>query len=54
MISIPEAQSTVLQHTPVLGHETILLPAALGRILAEKVTAVDSLPPFPASIKVGP
>eukprot|EP00877_Chromochloris_zofingiensis_P014371 jgi/Chrzof1/9188/Cz03g39060.t1 len=53
MISIPEAQSTVLQHTPVLGHETILLPAALGRILAEKVTAVDSLPPFPASIKDG-
>lgn len=52
MISIPEALDTVLQHTPVLGSETVPLQAALGRILAATVTAKDALPPFPASIKV--
>ncbi len=52
MISIPEAQATVLEHTPVLQSETVPLSNALGRVLAEAVTAVDDLPPFPASIKV--
>lgn len=52
MISIPDAQSIVLQHTPVLGKETIPLHAGVGRILAETVTAKDNLPPFPASIMV--
>lgn len=52
MISMPEALDTVLQHTPVLGAETVSLQAALGRILAGSVTARDNLPPFPASIKV--
>lgn len=52
MISIPEALSTVLQHTPVLEAETVSLQGALGRILAAPVTAKDDLPPFPASIKV--
>lgn len=52
MISIPEALDTALQHTPVLGTETVSLQAALGRILAATVTAKDALPPFPASIKV--
>lgn len=53
MISIPEALDTVLQHTPVLGTETVPLQAALGRVLAAAVTATDALPPFPASIKDG-
>ena len=52
MISIPEAQATVLAHAPALGAEEVPLAEALGRVLAETVTAVDSLPPFPASIKV--
>lgn len=52
MISIPEAQATVLQHTPVLESETVPLSAALGRVLADTVTARDNLPPFPASIMV--
>lgn len=52
MISIPEALSTVLQHTPVLPPEDVPLQAALGRVLAATVTAKDALPPFPASIKV--
>jgi hypothetical protein len=52
MISIPEAQATVLQHTPVLESETVPLGSALGRVLAKTVTARDNLPPFPASIMV--
>jgi gephyrin len=52
MISIPEAQATVLAHTPVLGIEAVPLAEAVGRTLARGVTARDSLPPFPASIKV--
>jgi gephyrin len=52
MISIPEAMDTALQHTPVLGAETVPLHAALGRVLAQTVHARDALPPFPASIKV--
>ncbi|KAI8470687.1 MAG: molybdopterin biosynthesis protein [Monoraphidium minutum] len=53
MISIPEAQATVLAHAPVLGPEEVALSAAVGRVLAEDVRARDSLPPFPASIKDG-
>lgn len=52
MISIPEAVATALQHTPVLGAERVALADAVGRVLAAPVTARDSLPPFPASIKV--
>lgn len=53
MISIPEAQATVLEHTPVLAPEEVPLAGALGRVLAQTVTARDALPPFPASIKDG-
>lgn len=53
MISIPDAQATVLQHTPVLESEQVPLGSALGRVLAQTVTARDNLPPFPASIMVG-
>jgi gephyrin len=52
MISIPEAQEAVLAVTPVLGPEEAPLGSAVGRILAQSVSARDSLPPFPASIKV--
>jgi len=52
MIGIPEAQDTVLEHTPVLASEQVPLQEALGRVLADTVTATDDLPPFPASIKV--
>ena len=52
MIPIPEAQRIVLDNTPVLPPETVTLPQALGRTLAVPVQAPDSLPPFPASIKV--
>ena len=51
MISIPEAQATVLQHTKPLGTEQVQLADALGRTLAAAVIANEPLPPFPASIK---
>jgi len=35
----------VLEHTPVLGSETVALPEALGRVLAEPVRAPRDLPP---------
>ncbi|KAG2490454.1 hypothetical protein HYH03_011090 [Edaphochlamys debaryana] len=53
MISIPEAQDIVLEHTRPLGAVSVGLAGALGRVLAEEVHAPDSLPPFPASIKDG-
>lgn len=52
MLLIPEAQNIVLEQTRVLGTEKVPLLQALGRTLAQTVTAPDSLPPFPASIKV--
>ncbi len=54
MILIPEAQRLVLQHTRTLPTERVPVAAALGRVLAQAVTAPDPLPPFPASIKVVP
>jgi hypothetical protein len=51
-VTIPDAQATVLAHTPRPGSELVELGAAAGRIVAETVRAADDLPPFPASIKV--
>ena len=52
MISIPEAQQTVLRETPVLAPRFVSLAEARGHVLAADVTASEPLPPFPASIKV--
>lgn len=52
MISVPEAQRTVLEQARVLGSETVPLAKLLGRVLSENVSASEALPPFPASIKV--
>lgn len=52
MIPIPEAQEIVLKNTNVLASELVPLEEAVGRVLADTVTAKDDLPPFPASIKV--
>lgn len=51
MISIPEAQQTVLSHTRVLAPQALPLASILGRVLAEDVKSNEPLPPFPASIK---
>eukprot|EP00891_Asterochloris_glomerata_P008529 jgi/Astpho2/8529/e_gw1.00125.32.1_t len=53
MISIPEAQRIVLQHTQVTQPREVGLQDALGRVLAHDVHAQEPLPPFPASIKDG-
>ena len=52
MISIPEAQKTVLSETFCLPSVSVTLEDAVGCVLAEDVHAPDSVPPFPASIKV--
>lgn len=54
MISIPEAQNTVLQETHTLPSQTVDLSHAIGCNLAEDILAPEPLPPFPASIKVQP
>eukprot|EP00983_Pelagomonas_calceolata_P099045 1158418-Pelagomonas_calceolata.AAC.4 len=52
MIPIPQAQAIVLEQTRALGSEAVPLQDALGRILYAPVTSPDSVPPFPASVKV--
>lgn len=45
-LTVREALAAVLDGVPVLEAEKVALPEALGRVLAEPVTARDSLPPF--------
>lgn len=45
-LSVQEALDLVLARAKVLEAETVLLPEALGRVLAAPVAAQDSLPPF--------
>jgi len=49
LVDAAEAADTVLEHTPVLGHETLHLGDCAGRVLAEDVVASSPLPPHPAS-----
>lgn len=44
MIEIGEAQQKVLEEIPVLGQERIHIPEALGRVLAQDVTAIRDVP----------
>ncbi len=46
MLSVEEAQRRVLTKIAVLGSEIVPLPAALGRVLAEPLTAGRDLPPW--------
>ncbi len=46
MLSVEEAQGRVLTKIAVLGSEAVSLPAALGRVLAEPLTAGRDLPPW--------
>ncbi|MCP4428087.1 MAG: molybdopterin molybdotransferase MoeA [Chloroflexi bacterium] len=48
-ITVQEALTAVLDGIPVLPTKRVPLLEALGRVLAEPVTARDSLPPFPNS-----
>ncbi|NKQ37100.1 MAG: molybdopterin molybdotransferase MoeA [Chloroflexi bacterium] len=45
-LTVQEALTAVLNGVSVLETETVALPEALGRVLAQPVTARDSLPPF--------
>ncbi len=53
MVSVSDAQETVLRETKTLPSIDINLVDAVGHTLAEDVVAADPLPPFRASIKVG-
>jgi molybdopterin molybdotransferase len=46
MLSVEEALARVLTGIPVLGSETVPLPAGLGRVLAEGIVAARDLPPW--------
>src|SRR5258708_25822555 len=49
MVSVADALETVLAHAHPLGHETVELTQARGRILAQDVLADDDLPGMPRS-----
>ena len=46
MVSVEKALEVVLAHTPALPSEEVLLPDALGRVLAEDVSSDVDMPPF--------
>ena len=46
MLAVEEALDRILRVIPVLGVETVSLPEALGRVLAEPVLATRDLPPW--------
>ena len=48
---VPDAIACILEHSRALQSERVPFHEALGRVLASDVSASDSLPPFPASIK---
>jgi len=52
-ITPAEALRIVLEHTPVLGAETLPVPDALGRISAEPVVSTRRLPPLTNSAMDG-
>src|SRR5256714_9205413 len=53
LISLAEARERVLAAVRPLAPEEVLLPEALGRVLAEDVASPHDLPPFDASAMDG-
>jgi molybdopterin molybdotransferase len=53
MIDVKDALKAVLEHTPLLPSETILLHKALHSVLAETITARDDIPLFDSSAMDG-
>jgi molybdopterin molybdotransferase len=53
LIPVDEALAIVLSHTPSLPEEEVLLTDALGRVLAEPVSADLDMPPFDRSAMDG-
>ncbi len=52
-LSVDDALAAILERIPVLGPETVLLDEALGRVLAEDVSADLNVPPFDNSAMDG-
>jgi len=53
MLSVTEAQQAILSGVKRLEPETVSLLEALGRVLAQEVTAETALPPFDNSAMDG-
>jgi molybdopterin molybdotransferase len=49
LVEVDEAAGLVLERTPVLGVERVVLAECDGRVLAENVTATEPLPALPSS-----
>jgi len=49
LVDADVAAALVLEHTPVLGVESVALAEAFGRVLARDIVATASLPEFPSS-----
>jgi molybdopterin molybdotransferase len=49
LVEVDEAAALVLDHTPTLGIERVALAHCIGRVLAEDLSATESLPAFPSS-----
>lgn len=49
ILSLTEAQRLIVGHTPILAAETVPLPEASGRIAAQTIKAVRSVPDFSRS-----
>ena len=53
MMTVTQARAAMLAHVSVLGHESVALDHALGRVLAQPVAAVRDQPPFAVSAMDG-
>lgn len=49
LVDADVAAALVLEHTPVLGFESVALAGAVGRVMAEDLVADAPLPAFPSS-----
>jgi molybdopterin molybdotransferase len=49
LVEVDEAAAIVLDRTPILGVERVALAHCIGRVLAEDLAALASLPAFPSS-----
>ena len=49
LLNVDQALAQVLRHIEMLPAETVDLPGALGRVLADNIVAEGDLPPFPNS-----
>ena len=49
LLSVEDARARMLAEVSALPAETVLLTAAIGRVLAQDVAAIRDQPPFTAS-----